>query len=188
MSGSGNDGANFIRKLCEDHNAGLLRFLRRFSRDPQLVQDLAQDTWVAFMKRCADTTQAPLREPWDYLRTVAKNLASQHFRSRRGKGERVGSNQEGGGDDPAEDAADIPTSQDDEQFYSIELREALEYAKESLPDPLRGVLELSLHGWKIQDIADQSKKSPHQVERRLTEARRLVKSILLNSKQGWPRK
>lgn len=58
---------------------GLLRFLRRKTRDPEDAQDIAQEAMFAFL-RVAPT--ARVESPQAYLRRIAINLL--HHRSRRG--------------------------------------------------------------------------------------------------------
>lgn len=57
----------------------LLRFLTRRTRDPDVAQDLLQETWL----RVANGTGAVVDNPRGYLFQVAGNLVTDYFRAEK---------------------------------------------------------------------------------------------------------
>jgi RNA polymerase sigma factor (sigma-70 family) len=56
----------------------LVRFLRRRTRDPDLAEDLAQETWLRVSH---GATSAAIENPRAYLFRIASNLATDHLRA-----------------------------------------------------------------------------------------------------------
>jgi RNA polymerase sigma factor (sigma-70 family) len=56
----------------------LVRFLRRRTRDPDLAEDLAQETWLRVSH---GGTSAVIDNPRAYLFRIASNLATDHLRA-----------------------------------------------------------------------------------------------------------
>jgi RNA polymerase sigma factor (sigma-70 family) len=67
-------GSHYIRQ-----RGALLRFLTRHTRDPDLAQDLLQETWL----RVAHMSGAVIENPRRYLFQIAGNLAIDYFRAEK---------------------------------------------------------------------------------------------------------
>jgi RNA polymerase sigma-70 factor (ECF subfamily) len=64
-----------VEKLFADNYEALVRYLTRFTRDPDLAADLAQEAFIRYVEREPDNTN-----PRAWLFTVATNLARDHVR------------------------------------------------------------------------------------------------------------
>ncbi|HEU4419497.1 MAG TPA: RNA polymerase sigma factor [Planctomycetota bacterium] len=112
--------------------AGSLRALARRLVAPSDVDDVLQDSWVAFLQRPPAASRPPL--PW--LRSVVRNLASNRRRDDRRR--QVHEASCGTAQAPVDTAALAQTA---------ELHRRLAVAVEGLPEPLRAVVVLCyLHG------------------------------------------
>ncbi|MEP7242255.1 MAG: sigma-70 family RNA polymerase sigma factor [Gammaproteobacteria bacterium] len=179
--------AELIARLFGQYSSKLLVYCRRFSPDAHERQDMVQETWLDLLQNEVDFLT--LRKPWAYIRKVAQSVAARHF-ERRSR-DRVVSDPRAS-DDATEDTTqetteDSLTMPRDELPGPQALMERLEEAREALPTKLRAVLELDLQGWSNQEIAEECALTKYQVERRLTDARRRLKSILSDAKQGRTR-
>jgi RNA polymerase sigma factor (sigma-70 family) len=64
-----------VEQLFSDNFDALVRYLTRFTRDPDLAADLAQEAFIRYVEREPDDTN-----PRAWLFTVATNLARDHVR------------------------------------------------------------------------------------------------------------
>lgn len=79
----GNEAA--LVELVKRYHSPLYKFLYRYTGDPALADDLAQET---FMRLLAYRGEPPARfKSWAY--TIASNMARDHFKSARYRYERV---------------------------------------------------------------------------------------------------
>ncbi|SDO04684.1 sigma-70 family RNA polymerase sigma factor [Pseudomonas jinjuensis] len=79
MSGSALHPQHALHTLYSEHHGWLQGWLRRRLDNASDAADLAQDTFFRILKA---RNAAKIREPRDYLATIAKGLMIDHFRRR----------------------------------------------------------------------------------------------------------
>src|SRR5512146_112870 len=67
--------------LIEQYQHRLYRYLLYLTRDPQLAQDLFQDTWMRVMERGSQYSARWKFETW--LLSIARNLTIDHIRRKQ---------------------------------------------------------------------------------------------------------
>jgi len=142
------------RTLQTDELLAHARWARRLAghlvRDPEVADDLVQDTWLAALRH-PPAASRPLR-PW--LRTVLQHLAWQRLRAdgRRAARERQVQRERSG------TAANAPASAaSDELLEEMELQTALTREVLALPEPYRGVIVRRFYrGWSPARIAREA--------------------------------
>jgi RNA polymerase sigma factor (sigma-70 family) len=73
------DGRTEIRSQYIRQREALLRFFTRHTRNPDIAQDLLQETWL----RVTQGSGAVIDNPRSYLFQIASNLAVDYFRSEK---------------------------------------------------------------------------------------------------------
>lgn len=105
-----------IERLVQDHQAGLLRYLRFLGCEENLAQDLAQETFLATIE--ADFEIRDRRATSSYLRTTARNFYFMWLRKTRREVKL-----------PDEDVLEVSWSEyeggDEGEFYRRALRNCL---------------------------------------------------------------
>lgn len=133
--------------LYARHRGALYRFLLRAARDPQLAEELFQDTWSRVIASRA--RYAPQAKFTTWLLQIAHNLLIDHYRRKRpvttgDEAERV-----------FEQAAAQEHEQPEHVLSEFERRRRLQMAIEHLPDEQRTTVLLRLeHDLSVEDIAD----------------------------------
>jgi len=138
---SGSDA--WVARLVAVHRPALLRYLARYTGDPDQAEDLVQETFVRLRERPpADRT-----EPRRWLFTVATNLARDAHRVARRREALTAA----AGDDlplpapPADPAAETERA---------DLRRAVRAALDALNDRERTVLLMREEGFTHREIAE----------------------------------
>lgn len=101
--------------------------IRRFVADPQLAEDLAQDTWLAALRHASGA--GFFERAW--LGTVARNFV---FQALRGKARRAAREQAV--------ARALEVEPDDDVALDVELRRRVLAAVDTLDEPYRSVIRL----------------------------------------------
>lgn len=125
----------------------LIAAAMRIVKDPQVAEDLAQETYLRTRKAM---DAGPIEHLEAFLYLTAKNLALDHRRRRHARGGVV----RAGGDHP--DIANIPSDTPDPEVALIERERLrrLENAVRRLPERARRVWVLArLEGWTYPQIA-----------------------------------
>ena len=130
-----------ITLLVKRYSPQLFRFLTRTTGQPDLAEDLLQDTWLRVMEKLDRYHTDKPFAPWLY--TVARNLAIDKLRrlGRQGKKAEPRLTEDGALDDPVELAADSAPS----ALENLEKQNLLEHVERTLaglPFELREVLTL----------------------------------------------
>ena len=118
--------------LVKTCRPGLTRYLNSIVHDPALAEDLTEEAFVKLLTKRPASVQTPSFKTW--LFTVGRNLALDHLRKAKRRGEIPG--------DAPETLAD-PTGDPAEAVEAKETRAALRAAMERLHPPYRQVLELT---------------------------------------------
>lgn len=149
----------------------LLRFLTRRTRDPEVAQDLLQETWL----RVADGSGAvSIGNPRAYLFQVASNLAIDYFRS---EGRRVLRTEE------VEVLLSVPDERPGPEAVAIGRSDLtfIASALQDMPARRRSILLMSrVQGLTHQAIADHFAISTRTVEFEIVRA---LKSCSARAKQ-----
>jgi len=144
-----------FREIVSRYKNGLYAFLKQFLNQPDLVDDVFQETFLQlFASRKSFDLSRPLR-PW--LFTIAANKARDALRNLSRKKAAALDAQIGGGD---EDATYVDLLQADielpiEKLQNQELRQTVQETVMEMPEHLREVLILSyFHQMPYKDIAE----------------------------------
>lgn len=150
-------------ELVKRYHSPLYKFLYRYTGDPALADDLAQET---FMRLLAYRGEPPARfKPWAY--TIASNLARDHFKSARYRYERV------------TDFNDDTEVLSDNFTFAPDDRGEVIAALARLSSEHRAVLILRFyHDLKLEEIAEVTHTPLGTVKSRLFHALKGVKSFL----------
>jgi RNA polymerase sigma-70 factor (ECF subfamily) len=132
-----------VSALVAAHRAAVVRYLARYTGDPDLAEDLAQETFV----RLRDRPPADRSEPRRWLFTVATNLARDAHRTaqRRGELAREGVDRLPVADPPPDPAAAMERE---------EIGRRVGAALATLPDRDRTILLMREEGFSHREIAD----------------------------------
>jgi RNA polymerase sigma-70 factor (ECF subfamily) len=125
------------------HRAAVVRYLARYTGDPDLAEDLAQETFV----RLRDRPPADRSEPRRWLFTVATNLARDAHRVARRRGELV---RERVDRLPLGDPPPDPARAVEREEVGSRVRAALA----ALPERDRTILLMREEGFTHREIAD----------------------------------
>lgn len=165
--------------LIEQYQHRLYRYLVFFTRDPQLSEDLFQDTWMRVLEKASQFDPRYKFENW--LLRVARNLAIDQMRRRN----------------PASLAAEIPFEEDGpmdlpdraaatsafDQLAAEETREMLGRVMDAMPPYYREVLTLRFHeGLSLAEIAEVSDVGLSTVKSRLRRALGMLSTRLEGSR------
>lgn len=150
-----------LEQLFHEHHHDLLAMLRRMVGCPATAADLAQEAYV----RLVDASPAnDIVSPRAFLFRTAKNLALDHFRKQKFRGDRQTSI------DEIEDIpVDAPSAET--QVYDKQRVAALETALGGLSPRTRSVFIMRrVYGYSYQEIAVRMGISERAVEKRLVRA------------------
>lgn len=152
-----------LAELVNRYHSPLYKFLFRFTGDPALADDLAQET---FMRLLAFRGEPPARfKPWAY--TVASNLARDQFRSARHRYERV--------TDFSDDSEDI---HEHVTFVPDDRREVSAALARLSPDHRTVLILRFYHDLKLEEIAEVTHTPLGTVKSRLFHALKGLKRSL----------
>ena len=164
LSYQGGDTRAF-ESLYRRHKDGLFSFLYRGCQRQAIVEELAQDTWMAVIDAAGRYTPKAKFRTW--LFQIAHNRSVDFWRRR--------DNQHGNLDDTSEiRSTDDQTSALDQQV----LRQRLSKAIAALPEEQRTALLLQEQGFSNQDIADITRCGSETVKSRLRYARNQLRERL----------
>ncbi len=130
-----------FRRLFDQQFASLFRFLDRYSGDPELAADLAQEAFVRLYQR----GEMPA-DPRGWLAAVASNLVRDE-RRRAGRRKRILALHP---DEAPSGAAPVPP---DEEFAAESERALVRATLDALPDRDRQILLLRHEGYSYREVA-----------------------------------
>lgn len=171
LAARGGDQAAFAR-LVRATQRMVASVALAVTRDIQLSEDIAQDTYVKAWQKLASMNHADSLLPW--LRQVTRNQAIDHVRRRRHQELALG--------DTDTRVADAPHAGPgpDATFQAAEQLEILRSALDGIPDESREVLLLFYReGQSSRQVADLLGLSDGAVRKRLQRARDALQSELL---------
>ncbi|MEM9379315.1 MAG: sigma-70 family RNA polymerase sigma factor [Planctomycetota bacterium] len=145
-------------RLVEMHGARLRYYVRRLVRDPDEVEDVVQDTWLAVVRRIATLDDPASFRAWMYR--IARNLVTTGLRRRRALRSL---------DDPdhADGAPAAPEGDDELEVEAFDAQD-VHRALERLPLPQRETLALRfVDGLTYDEIAAVVGRSVGTVRSRL---------------------
>lgn len=131
-----------VESLYEEHHADLLRYMVRYCGDPDLAEDVVQETFV----RLAERPPADERNLRAWLFTVATHLVRDVWRTRRRRRELL---DETPGDAPIGDPGDTPET----ALSRKERRRIVRTALDELTEKERTVLLMREEGFAHREIA-----------------------------------
>ncbi len=139
-----------LDRLIEQYQHRLYRYLLYLTRNPQLAQDLFQDTWVRVLERGSQYSARYKFETW--LLSIARNLVIDNVRR---KHPTSFSEMESEDDEaPAFDVADDRAEQAFAQIHQKQQDERLGVLLHGLPLLYREVLTLRFHeDMQLEEIA-----------------------------------
>lgn len=133
----------WVAALVRAHRVALFRYLARYTGDPDLAEDLVQETFV----RLRDRPPAERGEPRRWLFTVATNLARDAHRTARRRAELV---RQAGERLPVADPAPDPAAAAEGEDRRTRVRLALAM----LSERDRTILLMREEGFSHREIAD----------------------------------
>jgi RNA polymerase sigma-70 factor (ECF subfamily) len=162
-----------FRILYKRYYARVCKFFRRMGMEGDIVQDLAQDTFVRLYE-CINQYRGDAQ--WSYLEALARNVAFNYMRSQR-TAKRSGIVVSL--DDESSHTLSIPSMHDpDMDLIRREQAERLRAAIDRLPSGMKSVAMLYIDGFTYDEIAKITKTSPAGVKSRLRDARLRLGSLL----------
>ncbi len=160
-----------LERLFHEHQRDLLAMLRRMVGCQETAADLAQEAYI----RLADLpTSQIIASPRAFLFRTATNLALDHFRKQKFRGQRQAS---------LEEAEQVPTDQRpiDAQAYDKQLIATLEKVLSTLSERTRAVFAMRrVYGYSYQEIAAQLGMSERAVEKHLVKAMTCCQEALVS--------
>ena len=152
---------DIVRHAFATHSATLYRYATRMTGDPDLAEDLVQETFIRFSKESGVANQ----KAW--LFRVISNLA---VNAQKSIGRRLGLLRLGAHRQPLADSAPLP----DEEYEREELRSLVREALDRLSDRDRTLLLMREEGFTHAEIAEAIGSTTKAVGTLLTRA--LLKS------------
>jgi len=143
--------------LIKRHEHGIYAYLRRYTRDPVLAEDIFQDTFLKVHEKIGQYQPGRPARPWLY--TIATHQAVDALRrAKRRRGTSLDESRDRSGEGEGArlgDAVESHESAPSERMERGELAERMRAAVDSLPDLYREVLILAYYQeMKYQDIAE----------------------------------
>lgn len=132
----------------------LLRFLTRHTRDPDVAQELLQETWL----RVAQGSSATVSNPRGYLFQIASNLAIDYFRTEKRRLLRT---------EEIDALLVIPDDGPGPETVAVDRSElsVITHALDEMPERRRSILLMSrVEGLTYRTIADHFGVSTRTVE------------------------
>lgn len=159
------------------HADKLRRYLARRWRDPQDVDDLAQEVYVRLLRR----DDAEVDEPIKYLYGVAANVVADFCTDASYEREHVTTDS----DELARIAEHLEDFSALESGEQLVERQRLERALRQLPKNQAKVLVLhELSGLSYAEVAAELRLSVHTVEKYLVKAKMQLRTLLCHSQYG----
>src|SRR2546426_3786293 len=160
--------------LIRKHAPGVLTLLSRVLGDGEVALDLAQETFLRAYRSLDRFDASRSFRAW--LNAIAWNLALDHLRQRRRRGERVGLSFEGPRRFREEAVAEEPLDHREEAPQTLlerrEEREAVRRALAQLPAAQRAALVLrDLEGFSYEEVARVLRCRLGTVKSRISRAR-----------------
>ena len=160
-----------LEHLFQEHQRDLLAMLRRMVGCRETAADLAQEAYI----RLADVpTSHIITSPRAFLFRTATNLALDHFRKQKFRGQRQAS---------LEEAENVPTDARaiDAQVHDKQLVATLERALATLSDRTRAIFAMRrVYGYSYQEIAAHWQMSERAVEKHLVKAMTRCQEALMD--------
>lgn len=155
--------ADELTRIYRDTASALYRFVsQRTGGDRQLSEDVVQEAYLRAVRSWSES--GPAEEPLSWLRTVARNLLVNYYRSRQPVGL---------------DPVCIDRALDDRGVDSSETACLLHWALGQIrPDDARFIEAFHLDGRSTKHIATETGLSSKAVEGRLYRARRALHDLL----------
>lgn len=160
-----NDAAVKAEALWQEHGAMLIRSLRSYESDQHLLQDLAQNVFIAIQTSIELIEQA--RHPKAYLLRIAHNVATDHITRELRKPVPDDAL------DP-EDAGQNPAQLVEAEHKQVRLMQAIR----NLPLSVRQVIVLLLEGVEQSEIAEVLGISHGNVRVRINRGKQLLQEAL----------
>lgn len=73
------DASQRVERMYVDHHAAVRDYLMRLCRNTHLAEDLASETFERALRHLGQRDE-PVRTPLPWLRTIARNLLTDHYR------------------------------------------------------------------------------------------------------------
>ncbi len=166
-----------FEQLVDKYEGRIFRHLRKMVKDPQIAEDLLQDTFLNAYKGLKGFTGASSFATW--LFRIATNNALMYLRKRRP--ETVEYDDEIKSDLETMVTASSPefVQTPDERLLSEEGRAQIEAALDELPVHYRSVIVLrDVEGFSLEEVAHVLDCSVAAVKSRLHRARTFVREVL----------
>ena len=146
----------------------LHRYLRRRSRRPQDVDDLAQEVYLRLLRH---DNKKCVRKPLAYLYGIAAHVIADYMDGSRQEREQVSSD---GADEPEEGSGITPDDLGDQ----LNLQQQIERALAKLPPTQAAVLVAHKHrGLSYEEVAAELGLSIHTVEKYVTQAKARIRMM-----------
>jgi RNA polymerase sigma-70 factor, ECF subfamily len=159
-------------ELVQRYERRVIKVIRRFMPDQEMVLDLAQDAFLKAFDRLEQFDPSRRFGPW--LFRIAVNTTYDHLRKIKRKGKwalfsEAGENR-------------VPDPQAPDPRGEIDLSQEVRTVLEDIPETYRTVLVLrDLEGFSTSEVAAVTERSEATIRWRLAEARRMFK-------EAWDRR
>jgi len=162
---------NAWSRLYSDHFAGLYAHLRYLTGNPQIAEELLQETFVQALPRIEHFDGRSAFATW--LHGIAINIVRNHWRAQRSKAKALGRLED-------VEAVQPRCGDDPEAPFARKQRVAALYAAlATLPDPLRLAFVLrDLQGMSPEAAAQQLGITPNNLSVRACRARDRLRKML----------
>lgn len=160
-----------FRELVQRHHQWVRGVILAVLGDPERVDDVAQQAWLAAWQRIKDLRETRSWRPWLYR--LARNAALDAGRDTTRRRRRTQA--------LTEDAPRTPPSapQPEEELARRERQQAVLQAIQALPALYREPFVMRhLNGWSYRQIAEVMDMPVDSIETRLVRARRLLRESL----------
>ncbi len=164
-----NGDAEAFSILVEKYHYRLLNFIHKIVGDPDVVEDIGQEVFLAVFKSLAHFEEDRGTPFSAWLFIAARNQAINEFRKRRHERSI-----------PVEDLDKFTEyrEQDTNQVFKREKWQAIEKSLEQLPQKYRVIILQSLQGNSIKEIARHEAIAPGTVKSRLFRAKEQIRLLI----------